>query len=246
MLLLLARPSQVFPSPSISFPHRCSWCCKRRAGLHPQHPLRWPKKASHQLHVLLVGCGMGGLAAAHYLGKATSHKVTLFEAAPAIGEVSVGIQVTPNVSHLLQRLGAGRPLEAVTVRPDAIALRRYDTGEQVGYTRWTNTEAKYGAPYYHIHRTDLHKLLFDLAVPHMALRLNATVVSVDPDAPSLTLAWGGGCAWRPDRRDRRRQQLVAGDRPGTHEPRRPHGRCRIPQCNIFRIASGPRATCHGI
>ena len=147
------------------------------------------RKAPHQLHVLVVGCGMGGLAAAHCLGKA-GHKVTLFEAAPAIGEVGAGIQVTPNVSRLLQRWGAGPALEAVAVRPDAIALRRYDTGERVGYTQWTNMEAKYGAPYYHIHRADLHKLLFDLAAPHMTLRLNANVVSVDPDAPSVTLASG--------------------------------------------------------
>ncbi len=147
------------------------------------------RKAPHQLHVLIVGCGMGGLAAAHCLGKA-GHNVTLFESAPAIGEIGAGIQVTPNVSRLLHRWGAGPALEAVAVRPDAIALRRYDTGERVAYTQWTNMVQKYGAPYYHIHRADLHKLLFDLALPHMTLRLNSTVVSVDPDAPSVTLASG--------------------------------------------------------
>ncbi|TBU42614.1 FAD/NAD(P)-binding domain-containing protein [Dichomitus squalens] len=147
------------------------------------------RKAPHKLHILVVGCGMGGLAAAHCLGKA-GHKITLFESAPAIGEVGAGIQVTPNVSRLLQRWGAGAALEAVGVRPDAIVLRRYNTGERVGYTSWTNMEEKYGAPYYHVHRADLHKLLFDLAAPFMTLRLQSTVVSVDPDAPSLTLASG--------------------------------------------------------
>lgn len=147
------------------------------------------RKAPHQLHVLIVGCGMGGLAAAHCLGKA-GHKVTLFESAAAIGEVGAGIQVTPNVSRLLQRWGAGAALETVGVRPEAIVLRRYSTGERVGYTSWTNMEEKYGAPYYHIHRADLHKLLFDLAAPFMTLRLQSTVVSVDPEAPSLTLASG--------------------------------------------------------
>ena len=76
------------------------------------------------------------------------------------------------------------------MRPEAIVLRRYSTGERVGYTSWTNMEEKYGAPYYHIHRADLHKLLFDLAAPFMTLRLQSTVVSVDPEAPSLTLASG--------------------------------------------------------
>ncbi|KAI0739994.1 FAD/NAD(P)-binding domain-containing protein [Daedaleopsis nitida] len=147
------------------------------------------RNASHQLHVLIVGCGMGGLAAAHCLGKA-GHKVTIFEAAAAIGEVGAGIQVTPNVSRLLRRWGAGAALETVGVRPEAIVLRRYSSGERVGYTRWADMDDKYGAPYYHIHRADLHKLLFDLAEPHMTLRLKSQVVSVDPDAPSLTLASG--------------------------------------------------------
>ena len=147
------------------------------------------RTAAHQLHILIVGCGMGGLAAAHCLGKA-GHKVTLFESAAAIGEVGAGIQVTPNVSRLLQRWGAGPALEAVGVRPEAIVLRRYDTGERVGYTLWADMEEKYGAPYYHIHRADLHKLLYDLAAPFMTLRLKATVVSVDPEAPSVTLQSG--------------------------------------------------------
>ncbi len=147
------------------------------------------RTASHQLHLLIIGCGMGGLAAAHCLGKA-GHKVTLFESAPAIGEVGAGIQVTPNVSRLLRRWGAGAVLDAVGVRPNAIALNRYDTGERVGYTRWADVEEKYGAPYYHIHRADLHKLLFDLAVPYMTLRLQSTVVGVDPDGPCVTLASG--------------------------------------------------------
>ncbi len=147
------------------------------------------RKASHPLHILIVGCGMGGLAAAHCLGKA-GHKVTLFETAAAIGEVGAGIQITPNLSRLLRRWGAGSALEAVGVRPEAIVLRRYATGERVGYTRWTDMEEKYGSPYYHIHRADLHKLLFDLAAPYMTLRLKSNVVGVDPDAPSVTLGTG--------------------------------------------------------
>ncbi|KAH9938896.1 FAD/NAD(P)-binding domain-containing protein [Epithele typhae] len=147
------------------------------------------RTAPHSLHVLVVGCGMGGLAAAHCLGKA-GHRVTLLEAAAAIGEVGAGIQVTPNLSRMLWRWGAGPTLEAVGVRPDAIVLRRYATGERIGYTSWKDMEARYGAPYYHVHRADLHKLLFDLAEPWMTLRLNAAVVAVDPETPSVTLQSG--------------------------------------------------------
>ncbi|KAI1788012.1 hypothetical protein LXA43DRAFT_1097694 [Ganoderma leucocontextum] len=56
------------------------------------------RKASHQIHGLIVGCGMGGLAAAHCLGKA-GHKVILFEAASAIGEVGAGIQAERHERH---------------------------------------------------------------------------------------------------------------------------------------------------
>lgn len=147
------------------------------------------RKASLSLNVLIVGCGLGGLAAAHCLAHA-GHKVTVFEAAHAIGEVGAGIQISPNITILLRRWGLGKALENICVCPEAIVFRRYDTGERVGYTRWAEQMEGYGGPYYHIHRADYHKLLFDLAAPNMTLRLQSTVVAVNPDAPTLTLASG--------------------------------------------------------
>nr|WJQ78195.1 4-hydroxybenzoate decarboxylase [Panus rudis] len=137
------------------------------------------------LHILIVGCGLGGLAAAHCLAQA-GHRITMLESAPAIGEVGAGIQVSPNVTRLLQRWGLGKQLEEIAVEPSAIALRRYNTGEVVGWTKWGDKMREYGAPYYHIHRADFHKLLYDLAVPNMTLRLKSTVVSVNPDPPSAS------------------------------------------------------------
>lgn len=147
------------------------------------------RRAPLRLHILIVGCGLGGLAAAHCLAHA-GHKITLVESAPAIGEVGAGIQVTPNVTRLLHRWGLAETIEKVAVRPEAICLRRYATGERLGWTKWGDNMNEYGAPYYHIHRADFHKLLFDLAAPNMTLRLNSTVVTVDPDAPSVTLESG--------------------------------------------------------
>ncbi|KDQ50681.1 hypothetical protein JAAARDRAFT_41875 [Jaapia argillacea MUCL 33604] len=149
------------------------------------------------LHILIVGCGLGGLAAAHTLSS-SGHSITLIESATAIGEVGAGIQVTPNVTRLLERWGLGEKMKQVAVRPEAIVFRRYSTGERVGYTRWGSQFEEgvgRGAPYYHMHRADFHKLLFDLAAPNMELRLNSTVVSVSPSSPSnpqpsVTLASG--------------------------------------------------------
>ena len=81
------------------------------------------RKASLSLSVIVVGCGLGGLAAAHALVQA-GHRVTIVESAPAIGEIGAGIQVTPNLSRILIKWGLGEQLKKVAVMPEAIALRR--------------------------------------------------------------------------------------------------------------------------
>jgi salicylate hydroxylase len=169
------------------------------------------RTASLRLHILVVGCGLGGLAAAHTLSQA-GHTVTLLESASALGEVGAGIQVTPNVSRLLRRWGLGAAFDAVSVKPEAIVLRRYADGDVVGYTSWRGMEARYGTPYWHVHRADFHRLLVGLlnvrvvdggeevqesvqleekkngpgeddhGVP-VTLRLKSTVVAVNPGGP---------------------------------------------------------------
>ena len=81
------------------------------------------RRAALSLDILIIGCGIGGLAAAHALAHA-GHKVTIIESATKIGEVGAGIQVTPNLSRLLIRWGLGEQLERTAVRPEAIAFRR--------------------------------------------------------------------------------------------------------------------------
>lgn len=150
------------------------------------------RKASLSLDIIVVGCGLGGLGAAFCLTQA-GHRVTLVESAPVIGEVGAGIQVSPNSSRLLRRWGLGKHLEEIAVKPEAIAFRRYNTGERVGFTEWGDVMRKdYGSPYYHIHRADFHKLLYDLVAPHVTLLLDSTVVGCNPgpEAPSVTLKSG--------------------------------------------------------
>jgi len=150
------------------------------------------RKASLVLDIIVVGCGIGGLSAAFCLTQA-GHRVTIIESYPVVGEVGAGIQLTPNSTRLLRRWGLGERLKDVAVRPEGIAYLRYSTGESIGFTRLGEAlEEDHGAAYYHMHRADLHKLLYDLVAPHVTILLGSTVTGCDPDpvSPSVTLKSG--------------------------------------------------------
>ncbi|KAF7343768.1 3-hydroxybenzoate 6-hydroxylase [Mycena sanguinolenta] len=142
------------------------------------------------LHFIIVGCGLGGLAAAYCLGRA-GHAVTVFESAPRIADVGAGIQISPNMSRLLIRWGLGDALRAASMRPETVTLGRYDTGERLSRTKWgAKAESEHGAPYLHIHRASLLEMLLSLASPYMTLHLNSKVTSVNPDLRKVTLDSG--------------------------------------------------------
>lgn len=72
-----------------------------------------------------------------------------------------------------------------------------NTGEVVGRTDWTNMEQLYGSPYYHVHRADLHRMLYDLVLncrtTPIDIKLASTVIDVGVHDNLATSA--GGAAW---------------------------------------------------
>ncbi|KAF9058998.1 hypothetical protein BDP27DRAFT_1385923 [Rhodocollybia butyracea] len=138
------------------------------------------RKAIKKLRVVVVGCGLGGLAAAYALGRA-GHHITILESSPFIGDIGAGIQVCPNLSRILIRWGLGSRL-------------RNDTGEVIGMSRLEGKlDRNHGAPWYTLHRADLHGMLYSIAAPYMNLRLNSKVVALhteNQDRPSVTLHTG--------------------------------------------------------
>jgi salicylate hydroxylase len=55
-------------------------------------------------HAAIIGAGVAGLTAALALAK---HGISseIFEQAPALTEVGAGLQISPNASRILDRLG---------------------------------------------------------------------------------------------------------------------------------------------
>ena len=158
----------------------------------PPQSIYGSQKASLTLDIIVVGCGLGGLGAAFCLTQA-GHRVTIIESSSVIGDIGAGIVVAPNSSRLLLRWGLGKHLDEVAVKPESITLRRYDTGERIGFAkRGEVAEREYGAPTYHTHRADLHKLLYDFVAPHVTILLGSPVAECDPDpvSPSVTLKSG--------------------------------------------------------
>ena len=111
------------------------------------------------MKIAIIGGGIGGLSAALHLLKA-GLDVHVYEQAPRIAEIGAGIQISPNASRLLIRLGLKPALDAAGVRPLAVHQRRWDDGRTLQRAPLgPEVEATFGAPYYHFHRADLADLL---------------------------------------------------------------------------------------
>ncbi|CAE6387097.1 unnamed protein product [Rhizoctonia solani] len=164
-----------------------------RTGQAPRHEsnLNNGRTPGVRVNVVVVGCGLGGLACAFSLQKA-GHSVVILEAARSIGEIGAGIQVTPNLSRILIKWGLRDRLDKLAVVPQAIVFRSYKTGVKVGGSVWgSKMEHDHDSPYYHVHRADLHRMLYELAEQAgVTIRLASTVKSIDPSTPSLTLSNG--------------------------------------------------------
>ena len=111
------------------------------------------------LQVAVIGGGIGGLSAALAMLKAGCD-VHVYEAAARFGEIGAGIQISPNASRLLHRLGLKDAMDAWGVRPGTVHQRRWDDGRTLQRAPLgPEVEAAFGAPYYHFHRGDLAALL---------------------------------------------------------------------------------------
>ncbi|GAB1215855.1 hypothetical protein ATERTT37_005053 [Aspergillus terreus] len=150
-----------------------------------------PPTAKLKLDIIVVGAGLGGLATAIALQQ-SGHKVTIFEQTPELGEVGAGIQIPPNSTRLLLKLGLGPYLEPYVTEPGSISFRRWQSGKTIGFTNLIPDFRKtFDAPYYVIHRADFHSAMYRRARDAgVQVKLASRVIDYDPQMPSIKLADG--------------------------------------------------------
>jgi len=132
---------------------------------------------------LIAGAGIGGLTAALALAR-RGLRVTLFDQMEKLVEAGAGIQLAPNAARVLIALGLTERLKPSIVQPSAIRLRSGRSGREIATMPLdAATLERYGAPYWVIHRADLHKALIEAVAgePQIALMLGATVGSFTID-----------------------------------------------------------------
>lgn len=146
---------------------------------------------------VIAGGGIAGVAAALALAR-EGWRVTLCEAAEEFAEVGAGLQVSPNASRVLRWLGVLDAVARLAFRPEAAVLRDGRSGAAVFRTALgAAAEARWGAPYLHVHRADLLGILVEAATrAGAALRTRAPVASYSlrPEGPVVKLASGEALA----------------------------------------------------
>src|SRR5262245_38689915 len=108
--------------------------------------------------IAIVGAGLGGLATAIALRR-QGFEVAIYEQAPERAEFGAGINISPNSVKVFNALDLAGKLHAAGSEPIGLTWR--DWGSDTIHNRlpFVDFERRYGARYYVVHRSDLHRLL---------------------------------------------------------------------------------------
>ncbi|TIO51344.1 MAG: FAD-dependent oxidoreductase [Mesorhizobium sp.] len=139
--------------------------------------------------VVIAGAGIAGLTAALAFAE-RGYPVTVLEQARQLEVVGAGLQLSPNATRILRRLGVLDRLRLSAIRPEAVVLKdaatlrelaRVPLG-QIGEDRWR-------APYLVAHRADLHAALTAMVAerPEIELLTGARVTDIAIASPNITV-----------------------------------------------------------
>jgi salicylate hydroxylase len=162
-----------------------------------------------RISVAVVGGGIGGLFAANALLK-HGLDVTVYEQAPALGEIGAGVYITPNAVRQLRRVGLGEAVDkfGALVGTNSQYLRHDGTPiAPVQVSDLSGWNATYG-----MHRADMVELL-SANLPASIVRCGHRATSFSQDANKACVTFANGTTIEAD-------VVVACD--GIHSELRPY------------------------
>lgn len=145
--------------------------------------------AADEKPILIAGAGIAGLTAALAFAR-RGYPVRVFERTEQFSDIGAGIQLSPNATAILDRLGVLQRLTPYAVQPDAVVLRQASTLAEI--TRIPLGDAaisRWGAPYLTVHRADLHEALLAAVTDSASINLvtNAVVGDFELDPTRLSV-----------------------------------------------------------
>jgi 2-polyprenyl-6-methoxyphenol hydroxylase-like FAD-dependent oxidoreductase len=141
--------------------------------------------------LIIVGGGIGGLAAALALNRA-GFDVAIYERAPAFTEIGAGMSLWPNATRVLRSLGV---LEQVLVSGEPVT--RFNLFRPNGKLISAIAMTGFQTPALCIHRADLHEAL-RRQLPEGCLIPGQRVKSFEQDSDGVTAKFEGGPDVRAD------------------------------------------------
>jgi 2-polyprenyl-6-methoxyphenol hydroxylase-like FAD-dependent oxidoreductase len=158
------------------------------------------RKSNSSRSVIVVGGGIGGLAAALALAR-QNIKVELLEQAPEIGEIGAGIQLAANAFNALDALGVGDATRRRAVFTDCLRLMdAVDASEVVRIDVGAAYRRRFGNPYAVIHRADIHLSILEAvrASSLIRFRTDTQVTGIQQDESGATVTDQRGERYRAD------------------------------------------------
>jgi 2-polyprenyl-6-methoxyphenol hydroxylase-like FAD-dependent oxidoreductase len=146
---------------------------------------------------LIIGGGIGGLTLGLMLTRA-GMPCRIFEAAPEVKPLGVGINLLPHAMKELSALGLEEKLAGLGVLAgEAVFFNRFG---QLIYREPLGRAAGYGWPQVSIHRADLHRVLMDAFIAEAGaerLLLGWQCIGAEPDGTARFRRAGSGEALPP-------------------------------------------------
>ncbi len=149
---------------------------------------------SAKTRILIAGAGIGGLAAALALAR-RGFEVEIFEQAPELMELGAGVQISANGSRVLIDLGLKEPMERVVCEAALKEVRIWNTGRTWKlFDLGRDSIERFGAPYWFVHRGDMHRALLDAVRAHSKVRIHTgrRCTGFEQDGTTVRLTLAGG------------------------------------------------------